>query len=100
MKAAMTTPLLIDGASGEGGGQILRTSLALSVITGRPFRIFNIRGNRPKPGLRRQHLTCVLAAAAISAAEVHGAEVDSREVTFTPTGAATPGNYTFNVGSA
>jgi len=96
----MTDPLPIDGSTGEGGGQILRTSLALSVITGRPFRIFNIRGNRPKPGLRRQHLTCVLAAAAISGAEVHGAEVNSREVTFTPTTPVAAGKYVFDVGSA
>jgi RNA 3'-terminal phosphate cyclase (ATP) len=98
----MTTPLLIDGASGEGGGQILRTSLALSVITGRPFRIVNIRGNRPKPGLRRQHMTGVLAAAAICGAQVEGAAVDSREVSFTPPagGRAWAGNYVFDVGSA
>ena len=97
----MITPLLIDGSSGEGGGQILRTSLALSVITGKPFRIFNIRANRPKGGLRRQHLTCVLAAAAVSGAEVTGAEIDSREVTFTPAGAgARAGDYAFDVGSA
>src|SRR4051812_41742251 len=74
----MTTPLLIDGSRGEGGGQILRSSLALSILTGRPFRIYDIRANRPKPGLRRQHLTCVLAAAAISGAAVTGAVVDSR----------------------
>jgi RNA 3'-terminal phosphate cyclase (ATP) len=97
----MTTPLFIDGSSGEGGGQILRTSLALSVITGRPFRIFNIRANRPKGGLRRQHLTCVLAAAAISGAQVTGAAVDSRDVTFTPAACgARAGDYAFDVGSA
>lgn len=95
----MLTPLLIDGASGEGGGQILRTSLALSILTGKPFRIFNIRGNRPKPGLRRQHLTCVLAAAAISGADVNGAVVDSRDVTFTPH-SLQPGVHHFDVGSA
>src|SRR3954469_6867372 len=89
----------IDGSFGEGGGQILRTSLALSVITGRPFRIFNIRANRPKPGLRRQHMTAVLAAAKISDAAVTGAEVDSREVTFIPNGVR-GGAYHFDVGSA
>lgn len=92
--------ILIDGSQGEGGGQILRTSLALSVITGRPFRLYNVRGNRPKPGLRRQHLTAVRAAAEISAATLIGDEVDSRDVTFTPTAPVRPGAYHFDVGSA
>jgi RNA 3'-terminal phosphate cyclase (ATP) len=91
--------LPIDGSFGEGGGQILRTSLALSVITGRPFRIFNIRANRPKGGLRRQHLTCVRAAAAVCGAEVTGAEIDSREVTFVP-GPLRAGDYAFDIGTA
>jgi RNA 3'-terminal phosphate cyclase (ATP) len=95
----MTTPLLIDGSRGEGGGQILRSSLALSILTGRPFRIYDIRANRPKPGLRRQHLTCVLAAAAISGATVTGAVVDSHDVTFVSK-ALRGGDYHFNVGSA
>ena len=58
--------LTIDGSTGEGGGQILRTSLSLSMITGQPVRIENIRAKRPKPGLMRQHLACVLAAQAVS----------------------------------
>jgi len=91
--------LQIDGSFGEGGGQILRTSLALSCITGKAFRIFNIRGNRPKPGLRRQHMTAVLAAARVSSAHVVGAEVNSTEVTFTP-GPVSAGTYHFDVGSA
>jgi RNA 3'-terminal phosphate cyclase (ATP) len=95
----MPTPLLIDGSRGEGGGQILRTSLALSMITGRPFRIHNIRANRPKPGLRRQHMTAVRAAATVSGATVIGDEVDSREVTFAPQNVQ-PGDYHFDVGSA
>lgn len=95
----MTTPLLIDGSRGEGGGQILRSSLALSILTGRPFRIYDIRANRPKPGLRRQHLTCVLAAAAISGANVTGAVVDSRDVTFEPK-ELRGGDYHFDVESA
>jgi RNA 3'-terminal phosphate cyclase (ATP) len=95
----MPTPLLIDGSRGEGGGQILRTSLALSMITGRPFRIHSIRANRPKPGLRRQHMTAVRAAATICGAAVTGDEVDSREVTFTPQ-KVQPGDYHFDVGSA
>jgi RNA 3'-terminal phosphate cyclase (ATP) len=95
----MATPLLIDGSSGEGGGQILRSSLALSILTGRPFRIYDIRANRPKPGLRRQHLTCVLAAAAISNADVTGGVLDSRDVTFAPR-QLQAGDYHFDVGSA
>ena len=55
-------PIRIDGSMGEGGGQVLRTSLSLSIITGRPLHIRNIRAGRGKPGLLRQHLTCVRAA--------------------------------------
>ena len=89
----------IDGSFGEGGGQVLRTALALSMVTGQPFRIANIRANRSKPGLMRQHLTGVLAAAAICSADVAGAAVGSRELTFAP-GAVRGGNYTFAVGTA
>ena len=64
--------LKIDGSVGEGGGQVLRTSLALAVLTGQPFTIENIRGKRKKPGLLRQHLTGVRAAARISNAHVEG----------------------------
>ena len=74
----------IDGSRGEGGGQILRTSLALSMITGRPLVMTNIRAGRAKPGLRRQHLACVQAAAQLSNAEVHGAEVGSKYLDFRP----------------
>lgn len=91
--------ITIDGSRGEGGGQILRTSLALSVITGQPFRIQRIRANRPKPGLRRQHLTAVRAAAAICNARLTGDAVDSIELTFIP-GKLAPGDYHFDVGSA
>lgn len=91
--------ITIDGSRGEGGGQILRTSLALSVITGRPFSIQRIRANRPKPGLRRQHLTAVRAAAAICNARLTGDAVDSTELTFVP-GQLAPGDYHFDVGSA
>ena len=63
----------IDGSFGEGGGQILRTSLSLSLATGKPFRIENIRAGRERPGLLRQHLTAVLAAAEVGGAEVEGA---------------------------
>jgi RNA 3'-terminal phosphate cyclase (ATP) len=89
----------IDGSFGEGGGQILRTSLALSLITGTPFRIFNIRRKRSKPGLRRQHLTAVRAAARIGAAELEGDALNSSELTFRP-GSVVGGDYEFDVGSA
>jgi RNA 3'-terminal phosphate cyclase (ATP) len=91
--------LHIDGSTGEGGGQILRTSLALSLATGRPFRIERIRAQRDKPGLRRQHLTCVEAARAIGQAEVAGAEVGSHQLSFRP-GAVQPGEYFFSIGTA
>ncbi|HEV3341611.1 MAG TPA: RNA 3'-terminal phosphate cyclase [Pirellulales bacterium] len=91
--------LKIDGSRGEGGGQVLRTSLALAIITGRPVLIENIRAKRDKPGLRRQHLTAVRAAATISGAELSGDAIGSRELRFTP-GAARPGDYKFDIGSA
>jgi RNA 3'-terminal phosphate cyclase (ATP) len=89
----------IDGSRGEGGGQILRTSLALSMVTGTPIRIVNIRARRAKPGLMRQHLTAVQAAARISNARVEGAAVGSREIAFTPS-AVKPGDYHFAIGTA
>lgn len=69
---------------GEGGGQVLRTSLALSLLTSTPLRMRNIRAGRAKPGLMRQHLLAVQAAASISEAELSGAELGSRELTFRP----------------
>ena len=89
----------IDGSFGEGGGQIIRTSLALSLITGKPFRIFNVRARRSKPGLQRQHLTAVLSAAEIGRAEVEGARVGAREFTFVPR-EVRPGEYLFAIGTA
>src|SRR5512143_2539646 len=91
--------LEIDGASGEGGGQILRSSLALSLVTGAPFRIVNVRAGRKRPGLMRQHLTAVQAAAAVGGAQVAGAEIGSRQLTFQP-GPIRPGQYRFSVGTA
>jgi len=91
--------LTIDGSSGEGGGQILRTSLALSLVTGKPFRMERIRARRPKPGLGRQHLTAVRAAAEVGQAGVEGAELGSRELVFRP-GEVRPGEYRFDVGTA
>jgi len=89
----------IDGAFGEGGGQIVRSSLTLSLATGQPVRLYNIRAGRKKPGLLRQHLTSVQAAARVGNARVEGAAPGSREVTFEP-GPVTGGTYHFSVGSA
>lgn len=91
--------LIIDGSEGEGGGQMLRTSLALSLVTGQAFRIERIRAARGKPGLLRQHLTAVQAAAAISSARVTGAELGSQTLSFEP-GAVRGGDYEFAVGTA
>src|SRR5690349_22119957 len=91
--------LTIDGALGEGGGQVLRTSLALSAVTGKAFRIEHIRGKRSKPGLLRQHLTAVKAIAEICGARVHGAELGSRELSFEP-GRVQHGEHRFAVGTA
>ena len=91
--------ITIDGAQGEGGGQVLRTALSLSAITGKPFAISNIRARRAKPGLMRQHLMAVKAAAAICGAAVDGAAAGSARLSFEP-GALRAGEYTFNIGSA
>jgi RNA 3'-terminal phosphate cyclase (ATP) len=91
--------LNIDGSFGEGGGQILRTALALSMVTGKPFRIEKIRAGRPKPGLLRQHLTAVKAAVAISGATVSGADLGSGALTFSP-GSVSAGEFAFAVGTA
>ncbi|MBL4847520.1 MAG: RNA 3'-terminal phosphate cyclase [Planctomycetes bacterium] len=76
--------LTIDGSMGEGGGQVLRTSLALSLVTGRGFRLEKIRARRCKPGLRAQHLTCVKAATRVGAAEASGVALGSTELEFRP----------------
>lgn len=91
--------ILIDGSQGEGGGQVLRTALALSILTGKPFRIDRIRARRSNPGLRRQHLAAVKAAAEISAADVRGAALESSRLDFAP-GPVKPGTYHFAVGTA
>ncbi len=91
--------ITIDGSFGEGGGQILRTSLALSLTKGKPFHIKNIRANRRKPGLLHQHLTAVNAAVQISNAEVKGNELGSCDLYFSP-GKVIPGKYSFSVGTA
>lgn len=91
--------ITIDGSIGEGGGQILRSALALSMVTGKPFKIANIRAGRQKPGLLRQHLTAVQAAATVCSAQVEGASIASQQLTFTP-GPIRPGDYTFSIGTA
>jgi RNA 3'-terminal phosphate cyclase (ATP) len=91
--------ITIDGSLGEGGGQILRSSLALSLVTGEPFCIERIRSKREKPGLLRQHLTAVNAAAEISRAQVEGAEIGSGRLSFTP-GMVAGGSYHWSIGTA
>jgi RNA 3'-terminal phosphate cyclase (ATP) len=91
--------LTIDGSFGEGGGQILRSSLALSMVTRRAIRISKIRAGRKKPGLLRQHLTAVKMASMVCRAQTSGAELGSTELTFEP-GPVTPGHYELSVGSA
>ena len=89
----------IDASQGEGGGQILRTSLALSMCTGQAVRLRHIRARRPRPGLMRQHLACVQAAQAVSGAQVQGAALESSTLHFEP-GPVRAGEYRFSVGSA
>jgi RNA 3'-terminal phosphate cyclase (ATP) len=89
----------LDGSQGEGGGQILRSALTLSMITGRAFRIENIRAKRAKPGLLRQHLTAVNAAAEICGARVEGAEPGSLALSFAP-GRIKGGAYRYAIGTA
>lgn len=89
----------IDGSQGEGGGQVLRSSLSLSLMTGKPMRITNIRARRPKPGLRAQHLKSVEAAVAVGKAKVEGATFGSRSLIFSPCG-ITAGQYQFDIGTA
>jgi RNA 3'-terminal phosphate cyclase (ATP) len=91
--------IIIDGSEGEGGGQVVRNALALSLVTGQPFQISNIRGRREKPGLMRQHLTAVEAACQIGQAECEGVAVGSSEIVFRPS-TVRPGDYHFAVGTA
>ena len=91
--------IIIDGSEGEGGGQVLRNALALSLITGLPFRIENIRGKRSRPGVMRQHVTAVEAACAIGGAECEELAVGASTLTFTP-GKVAPGEHLFAVGTA
>jgi RNA 3'-terminal phosphate cyclase (ATP) len=95
----MTSLVRLDGSMGEGGGQVLRTALALSLTTRRAVEVTKIRAGRQKPGLMRQHLTAVQAAAAVGSAHVSGAEIGSRELRFEP-GAIRSGPFEFSVGTA
>ncbi|MBN1250040.1 MAG: RNA 3'-phosphate cyclase [Anaerolineae bacterium] len=92
--------LEIDGSHGEGGGQILRSALALAAVTGRPVHLTRIRANRSKPGLRPQHLTAVLAMAEVCEADTEGAELGSQELTFAPQAQPAAGDYRFAVADA
>ena len=89
----------IDGSKGEGGGQILRTSLALSLLTGQSFKLINIRANRPKPGLAAQHLACVRAASQISGAIFKGGSLGSTVLHFEPAPVKS-GDYRFVINTA
>jgi RNA 3'-terminal phosphate cyclase (ATP) len=89
----------IDGSLGEGGGQVLRSATSLSCITGKPFHIFNIRRGRSKPGLMRQHLVAVQAAARICDAELSGVGLGSTQLSFRPR-RVSAGDYVFDIGSA
>jgi len=89
----------IDGSEGEGGGQMLRTAITLSAVTGKPFRMHNIRAKRPKPGLSAQHLEALLAVARITDAEVEGAYLGSKEVFFRPK-TTIGGDFSFKIGTA
>lgn len=95
----MTKRIEIDGSRGEGGGQVLRTSLALALITGQAFHLRKIRAGRAKPGLQAQHLTSVKAAAQIGRAKLRGASLGSCDLVFEP-GQVSPGKYHFKIGTA
>lgn len=90
----------IDGSRGEGGGQVLRTSLALAAITGQAVRLTNIRAGRRNPGLAPQHLTAVRAMARVCAAEVRGGALRSTQIEFHPQAPVRAGDYTFDVTEA
>ena len=91
--------LEIDGAHGEGGGQLLRTAVALSAIRSVPIRIVRIRAGRPTPGLAAQHVAALGAVAALCEGQVDGLEIGSQDVVFRP-GAIVAGRHAFEVGTA
>jgi RNA 3'-terminal phosphate cyclase (ATP) len=90
----------IDGSQGEGGGQVLRTALSLSALTGQPARLFNLRARRPKPGLAPQHLAAIRAVAAVCSAELRGDALRSTQLEFRPQHAPRPGRYAIDVTEA
>jgi RNA 3'-terminal phosphate cyclase (ATP) len=93
-------PIVLDGSSGEGGGQILRTALGLSAITGKPFRVIRVRENRLKPGLRPQHREAARAVARLCDAELEGDDVGSTRLEFRPRRRVEPGDVALDVGTA
>ncbi|HZD10763.1 MAG TPA: RNA 3'-terminal phosphate cyclase [Candidatus Binatia bacterium] len=93
-------PVIIDGSKGEGGGQVLRTSLSLAAVTGRVLRMINIRAGRSRPGLRPQHLTAVRAVAAVCDAQLRGDEIGSPQLTFAPQASPHGDEYVFDVRDA
>jgi len=99
-ETAPAAPIEIDGSLGEGGGQIIRTGVSLSAITGRPVQIVNIRARRSKPGLQAQHLTAVRAAAALCDAQLKGSEIGSQFLRFTPGPLTEKESFSFDVGTA
>jgi RNA 3'-terminal phosphate cyclase (ATP) len=96
----MADPITIDGAFGEGGGQIIRTGLALAALTGRPLELVRIRAGRTRPGLQAQHLTAVRAAQALCDARVEGAEKGSGRLVFEPMSPVRGGLHRFAIGTA
>jgi RNA 3'-terminal phosphate cyclase (ATP) len=93
------SPIELDGSFGEGGGQILRTSLALSLLTGKAFHLRNVRAGRARPGLQPQHLMSVRSAAEVGQAQTRGASRGSSDLVFEP-GPVRPGRYRFDIGTA
>src|SRR3972149_4588096 len=100
MRVASPDCLILDGSYGEGGGQILRTSLTFAAITGRAIRIERIRAGRRKPGLAAQHVTAVRAAASLCQATTTGDESGSTALEFAPQAAVASGTYAFDVAAA
>ena len=99
-RATKMKPLHIDGSQGEAGGQIIRTALALSTLTGKAFTLDKIRYNRPKRGLKAQHLTCVTALQQLCNAEVKGASIGSETLTFVPQKVNIPKELHLDIGTA
>ncbi|MEN6401834.1 MAG: RNA 3'-terminal phosphate cyclase, partial [Armatimonadia bacterium] len=95
----MTDSITIDGSKGEGGGQMLRTSLSVAAVAGQPVRLINIRAGRAKPGLAAQHLTSCRAVAEVCGGKLAGAEIGSQQVELHP-GPVTGGEYHFDIGTA